>query len=70
MCFIQVGQFNKNERKSKKTSSPITTGEMKAFYKFMIEGTGLGKTLNMINSCLNHKPLEQIMFEEKVKNKF
>lgn len=69
MCFIQVGHFNKNEKKVKKTSTPITVGQKKAFYKVLIEETGLGKTLNMINSCVNHNPLEQIMFEEKIKNK-
>lgn len=69
MCFIQVGHFNKNEKKLKKHLPPITVGQMKAFYKVLIEETGLGKTLNMINSCVYPNPLEQIMFEEKVKNK-
>ncbi len=45
MCFIQVGHFNKNEKKVKKTSTPITVGQMKAFYNVLIEETGLGKTL-------------------------
>lgn len=70
MCFIQVGHFNKNEKKVKKTSTPITGGQMKAFYKILIEETGIGKTLNMINFTnglnMNKQNLMHIKMKKRI----
>ena len=67
MCFIATGHFNKPEKKSKKSYTPITANEL-SFFNEVLKKSGLIDTFKMINECANSPSFSNRMLENEIKN--
>ena len=53
MCFIVTGHFNKQTKKPKKTSKPITAQEYSLIINEVLKNTKFGRYLSMVNEYAN-----------------